>query len=94
MLAVLLLCVPTLLEPVERPIPFASLTPAQAASLEGKLRLYKVTLDSATGEWDGRVGYDVQHDDVPAVIGSDYPESGSQQQCHDGVRPLTAPPSL
>jgi hypothetical protein len=70
MLAVLLLCVPPSLEPVERPIPFASLTPAQAASLEGKLRLYKVTLDSAPGECGGRVGYDALHDDEPAVIGS------------------------
>jgi hypothetical protein len=50
MLAFLLLCVPPPLKPVERPIPFASLTPTQAASLEGKLRLYKVTLDSAGTE--------------------------------------------
>jgi hypothetical protein len=70
MLTVLLLCVPPPLEPVERPIPFASLTPTQAASLEGKLRLFKVTLDSVPGESDGRVGYDAQHDDEPAVMGS------------------------
>jgi hypothetical protein len=71
-LAVLLLCVPPPLEPVERPIPFASLTPTQAASLEGKLRLFKVTLDSVPGESDGRVGSDAQHDDEPAVMGSVY----------------------
>jgi hypothetical protein len=52
---VLLLCAPPL-EPGERPTPFASLTPAQARSLEGKLRLYKVTLDSMGMEHDGRVG--------------------------------------
>jgi hypothetical protein len=57
--AFLLLCVPPL-DPVERPIPFASPAPTQAASLEGKLRLYKVTLDSMGMEHDGRVGYDVQ----------------------------------
>jgi hypothetical protein len=67
MLAVLLLCVPPPLEPGERPIPFASLTPAQAAALAGRLRLYKVTLDSAATEVGGRVGYGVQHDDGPAV---------------------------
>src|SRR3954454_14999082 len=72
LLAVLLLFVPPPLEPVERPIPFASLTPAEAAPLEGKLRLYKVALDSAGTEYGERVGYDVQHDDVPAVIGSAY----------------------
>jgi hypothetical protein len=72
LLAVLLLCVPSPLEAVERAIPFASLTPAQAAELEGKVRLYKVVLDSAPTECGGRVGYDVAHDDEPAVMGSFY----------------------
>jgi hypothetical protein len=72
LLAVLLLFVPPPLEPVERPIPFASLTPAQAAALEGKLRLYKVTLDSSGTEYGGRVGYDAQHDGEPAIVGSVY----------------------
>jgi hypothetical protein len=72
LLAVLLLCVPPPHEPVERAIPFASLTPAQAAGLEGKLRLYKVVLDSAGTEVNGRVGYDAQHDDEPAIMGSAY----------------------
>jgi hypothetical protein len=72
LLAVLLLCVPPSLEPVERPIPFASLTPKQAAPLEGKLRLFKVTLDSMGTEHGGRVGYDAQHDDEPKVMGSVY----------------------
>src|SRR5262249_46303943 len=72
MLAVLLLFVPPPLEPVERPITFASLTPAQASELAGKVRLYRVTLDSAPGECGGRVGYDAAHDDEPAVRGSVY----------------------
>jgi hypothetical protein len=72
MLAVLLLCVPPPLETIERAIPFASLTPAQAAALEGKERLYKVTLDSAATEIGGRVGYDARHDDEPAVMRSVY----------------------
>ena len=59
-------------EPVQRALPFASLTPAQAADLAGKVRLYKVALDSAQGEWGGRVGYDLAHDDEPAVRGSVY----------------------
>jgi hypothetical protein len=67
----LLLLLLSPLEPVERPIPFASLTPAQARSLEGKLRLYRVTLDSTGMEHDGRVG-DAAHDDEPKVMGSVY----------------------
>jgi hypothetical protein len=55
LLAVLILCVPPPFEVVERPIKFASLTPAQARSLEGKLRLFKVVLDSMGVEHDGRV---------------------------------------
>jgi hypothetical protein len=68
MLAVLLLCVPPPLEPVERPITFASLTPAQAAVLSGKLQLHKVVLDSAGTEHGGRVGDDAAHDDEPGSL--------------------------
>jgi hypothetical protein len=40
----------------------------QARSLEGKLRLYRVTLDSTGTEHAGRVGYDALHDDdVPTT---------------------------
>jgi hypothetical protein len=49
----------------------AKLTQAQARALEGKLRLYKVVLDSAATEVNGRIGYDAQHDE-PAVMGSVY----------------------
>lgn len=71
-LALLLLFVPPPLEPVERPVELASLTPAKAAELAGKLRLFKVELDSAGTEHGGRVGYDAAHDDEPAVMGSVY----------------------
>src|SRR5262249_36009581 len=73
MFAVLvLLSTPPATEPIERAIPFASLPPAQAAELAGKIRLYKVVLDSAPGEWAKRVGYDAAHDDEPAIRGSVY----------------------
>ena len=73
MLAVLvLLSLPPATEPVERAIPLASLTPARAAELAGKVRLFEVVLDSAPGEWGGRVGYDAAHDNEPAIRGSVY----------------------
>lgn len=70
--ALLLLLVPPPLEPVERAVSLSSLTPARAADLAGKVRLYKVVLDSAGTEDGGRVGYDALHDDEPAVRASAY----------------------
>jgi hypothetical protein len=66
----LVLAAPPALEVVERPVALASLTSAQAA-LDGKLRLFKVVLDSAGTEHGGRVGYDALHGE-PAVMGSVY----------------------
>jgi hypothetical protein len=37
------------------------------AELAGKVRLFKVTLDSASTWYGGFVGYDADHDDEPAI---------------------------
>src|SRR5262249_31967350 len=78
---------PPATEPVERAIPFASLTPAQAADLVGKVRTYRVVLDSAPGGRGRQVGYDAAHDDVPGDQGQRRPHQGGGRRRHGGLCP-------
>jgi hypothetical protein len=73
------------LEPVDVPVTLATLTPAEAARLEGKVRRYRVVLASSPVEEDGWTGYDVEHDDEPSVMGSVYLRGGEAGEPGDAV---------
>jgi hypothetical protein len=73
------------LEPVGMPVTLATLTPAEAARLEGRTKRYRIVLTSSAVEEDGWTGYDVEHKDDPAVMGSVYLRGGEIGEPGDAV---------
>jgi hypothetical protein len=62
------------LEPIERAIPFATLSPDHAARLAGPERWYKVELDSSEDSQDAWILFDCKGDDEAVLYTIWLPE--------------------